>query len=274
MRRKTDKRKANKSIKQGIYSSDILRDKIYQKGDKVYFHLFPYNDPDLIKIFAGEILRSTTNSDFTVEYVVRITNGFEKREALKDFFFNNFFKTAHTSISTPDSDLNESVQMFSFSETELISEIPNNKFKYGEYKTFFKNHADKFLFCVNEAFCFDTYFKAIEYQNKLAVLASCKYLKNIHDITISKHLRQGKSAIYTKTTQLFIDKHKKFILDLIHELGPNFWHFKETKEGLYKFFDDYILHRKMRKNEFNKWRKEKLKYWAQHDLDREKENED
>lgn len=274
MPRKTKRKKANKSPKQGIYSADVLRDKIYKKGDKVYFLLFPVNDPNFIKIFAGNIERIRNNQDFTSDYVIKITNGFEKREALKDFFYNNWFRTGHKSSDVPDNELNEFVKMFSFSETELIDEIPNDKFKYGEYKTFFKNHADKFIFYVNEAFIFDDYFTAMEYQNKLSVLAVCKYLKNIHDITVSKHLRQGKSSVYTKTTSLFVEKHKPIILDLIKELGPDYWHYNKTKAGILTFFDDYVLNRKMRKLEFNKWRREYLKKWSQHDLDREKENED
>lgn len=272
----TNKReKRNKHIKQGIYSSDVLRDKVYKKGDKVYILLFPYNEPDLIKIFAAEIQRPRQNADFTIDYNVKITNAFDKREALKDFFHNNWFRTGHHAADIRQNSTNEGLHMFSFIETELVDEVTDNKkFKYGEYKTFFKNHAERFIFQVNEAFIFDNYFKAIEYQNKLSILAVARYLKIMHDIMISKALRQGICSIYTKTTTEFIEKFKPTILELISEMGPDYAHYKESKNKLYLFFEEYIIYRKIKLLEFNKFRKDRLKQWAQHDLDREKENKE
>ena len=139
MSKSNNKDKKYKPSKQGIYSSDILRDKVYKKGDTVYFLLFSYSNPDTIKAFSGEILRHKTNADHTLEYVIRIKNAFEKREMLKDFFHNNWFKTAIKSHDIQDSVLNEGVKMFSFVESELVQEIENKDFSYGKYKTFFKN---------------------------------------------------------------------------------------------------------------------------------------
>jgi G:T/U-mismatch repair DNA glycosylase len=273
MSKPVNKKKANKSHKQGLYSADVLRDKIYKKGDTAYILLFPYNEPDLVKIFAVEILRPRQNADFTVDYSVKITNAFDKREALKDFFHNNWFRTSHHSKDIKHSDTNEGVHMFTFLDSEMLDDVTDNtKFKYGEYKTFFKNHAEKFLFYVNEAFIFDNYFKAMEYQNKLSVLAVARYLKMMHDIMISKALRQGTSALYTKTTTQFIEDFKPVILKLLQEMGPDYRHYQESKRKLYEFFEKFIIHRKIKLIEFNKFRKLRLQKWSQHDLDREGEN--
>lgn len=266
--------KKYKPSKQGIYSADILREKVYQKGDTVYFLMFSYNNPDTIKAFSGEILRHKTNADFTVEYVIRIKNAFEKRELLKDFFHNNWFKTAIKSHDIQKTELNEGIKMFSFIEHELVEEIENDKFSYGKYKTFFKNNADKFVFWVNEAFIFDSHLESMTYLSKINFMSICKYLKQLHDITLSKHLRQSASKVYTKTTQQFIEDFKPMILKVIDDMGPEYEHYAKTKKGLYDFFDDYILNRPARRKEFSKSRQTHVRYFVNRDLWREKENRD
>ena len=263
-----------KPSKQGIYSADILREKVYKKGDKVYFLLFSYNNPDTIKAFAGEILRHKVNADHTLDYVVRITNAFEKRELLKDFFHNNWFKTAIKSHDIQDSVLNEGVKMFSFIDSELVEQIENKDFSYGKYKIFFKNQSDKFLFWVNEAFIFDSHYESMTYLSKMNFMATCKYLKQLHDIVLSKHLRQSASKIYVKTTQQFIQDFKPMILKVIEDMGPEYEHYAKTKQGMYDFFDDYILNRPARRKEFSKSRQKHVQYFVKRDLWREKENED
>ena len=56
---------------------------------------------------------------------------------IKDFFHNNWFKTAIKSHDIQNSELNEGVKMFSFIDSELVEEIEDDKFSYGKYKTFF-----------------------------------------------------------------------------------------------------------------------------------------
>lgn len=272
MYRKTTGNGKYKKSKQGIYSADILRDKVYKKGDKVYFLLFSYNNPDTIKAFSGEILRHKVNADYTFEYVIRIQNAFEKRELLKDFFHNNWFKTAIKSHDIQDSILNEGVKMFSFIESELVEEIQNDKFSYGKYKTFFKNNSEKFLFWVNEAFIFDSHYDSMSYLSKLNYMSLCKYLKQIHDIMVSKHLRQSASKLYTQSTQKFIQEFKPMILKIITDMGPEYEHYKKTNKSVYDFFDEYILNRTTRRNDFSKSRKAHINYYVKNDLYREKEN--
>ncbi len=272
MSNKTNNKKEFKPSKQGIYSADILRDKIFQKGDKVYFLLFSYNHPDTIKAFAGEILRYKTNADHTNDYVIRITNGFEKREMLKDFFHNNWFRTAVKSHDIQDSVLNEGVNMFSYVDSEIVEETENQEFSYGKYKTYFKNQADKFIFWVNEAFIFDSHRESMTYLRKLNFLSACKYTKQLHDIFVSKHNRQSDSKIYYPSTARFLDDFKPTILKLIDEAGEGFEHYKTSSKGIYDFFDDYILNRTTRRIEFSKSRKTHLNYFVNRDLYREKEN--
>lgn len=263
-----------KPSKQGIYSADILREKIYKKGDKVYFLLFSYSNPDTIKAFSGEILRHKTNADHTVEYVIRIRNAFEKRELLKDFFHNNWFKTSVKSHDIQNTAMNEGVNMFSFVDTELVEHIENEDFKYGKYKTFFKNHSDKFIFWVNEAFIFDSHYESMTYLSKLNFLAACKHLKQLHDIIVSKHLRQSASRLYCKHTSQFIQDFKPMVLKLIDDMGPDYEHFAKTSKGLYDFFEEYVLNRTIRRQEFSKSRQAHVRYFVKRDLWREKENED
>ncbi len=263
-----------KPNKQGIYSADILREKVYKPGDKVYFLLFSYSSPDTIKAFSGEILRHKTNADHTIEYVIRIKNAFEKRELLKDFFHNNWFKTAIKSHNIQDSVLNEGVKMFSFVESELVDEIEDEKFSYGKYKTFFKNNSDKFLFWVNESFRFDSHYESMTYLSKLSFLASCKHLKQLHDIVVSKQLKQSASKLYFENTQNFVQDFKSLILKLIDDMGPDYEHYAKTNKGIYDFFDDYILNRPARRIEFSKSRQSYVRYYVKNDLYREKENED
>lgn len=266
--------KKYKPSKQGIYSSDILRDKVYKKGDTVYFLLFSYSNPDTIKAFSGEILRHKTNADHTLEYVIRIKNAFEKREMLKDFFHNNWFKTAIKSHDIQDSVLNEGVKMFSFVDSELVQEIENKDFSYGKYKTFFKNQSDKFIFWVNEAFVFDRHYDSMTYLSKLNFMSACKCLKQLHDIVVSKHNVQSASKIYTNSTQKFIQENKPMILKIIDDMGPEYEHYKKTNKTVYDFFDDYILGRPARRIEFSKSRKKNVLYYTNRDLYREKENRD
>jgi len=266
--------KKYKPSKQGIYSADILRDKVYIKGDRVYFLLFSYNNPDTIKAFSGEILRHRVNADHTLDYVIRIKNAFEKRELLKDFFHNNWFRTAIKSHDIQDSVLNEGVNMFSFVESELVEEIENKNFSYGKYKTFFKNNSDKFIFWVNEAFIFDSHFDSMSYLSKLNFMSACKYIKQLHDIVLSKHLIQSASKIYVKTTQQFIQDFKPMILKIIADMGPEYEEYSKTKKGIYDFFDEYILNRPARRTEFSKSRKTHVRYFVNRDLWREKENRD
>lgn len=266
--------KIYKPSKQGIYSADILREKLYKKGDRVYFLLFSYNNPDTIKAFSGEVLRHKKNADHTVEYVLRIKNAFEKRELLKDFFHNNWFKTSVKTHDIQQTSLNEGVNMFSFVENELVEEIVDEKFSYGKYKTFFKNNADKFIFWVNEAFIFDNHYDSMEYLSRLNFMACCKHLKQLHDIVLSKHLRQSASKIYCKHTAIFIQDFKPMILKIIDDMGPDYEHYKLTNNGLYDFFDDYILNRPARNKEFSKSRKAHVRYFVNRDLYREKENRD
>ena len=56
MPRGAKKGKKHRQYKEGIYSEDVLRDKTYKKNDKVYFLLFPFSEPNNIKIFSGTIL--------------------------------------------------------------------------------------------------------------------------------------------------------------------------------------------------------------------------
>lgn len=266
--------KKYKPNKQGIYSADVLREKVYKKGDRVYFLLFSYSNPDTIKAFSGEILRHKTNADHTLDYVIRIKNAFEKRELLKDFFHNNWFKTAIKSHDIQDSVLNEGVNMFSFVESELVEEIENKDFSYGKYKTFFKNQSDKFLFWVNEAFVFDSHYDSMTYLSKLNFMSTCKYLKQMHDITVSKHLKQSASKLYIPSTSQFITNFKPMILKIIEDMGPDYEHYSKTNKGIYDFFDDYILNRPARRIEFSKSRQSKVRYFVKGDLYREKENRD
>ena len=274
MHNSNNKNEKYKPSKQGIYSGDILRDKVYKKGDRVYFLLFSYNNPDTIKAFSGEILRHKQNADYTLEYAIRIQNAFEKRELLKDFFHNNWFKTAIKSHDIQDSELNEGSKMFSFVESELVEEIEDEKFSYGKYKTFFKNNSDKFIFWVNEAFVFDSHYDSMTYLSKMNFMSTCKYLKQLHDITVSKHNIQSASKLYIKDTTTFIKDFKPMILRIIADLGPEYEHYTKTNKGLYDFFDDYILNRPARRIEFSKSRKHNLRYYVNRDLYRERENRD
>jgi hypothetical protein len=164
--------------------------------------------------------------------------------------------------------------MFSFVKSELVEEIVDEKFSYGKYKTFFKNNADKFIFWVNEAFIFDSHYDSMTYLSKLNFLSACKHLKQLHDIVLSKHLRQSASKIYTKTTQQFIQDFKPMILKIIDDMGPDYDHYKNTKQGMYDFFDEYILNRPARRREFSKSRQTHVRYFVNRDLWREKENRD
>tara|TARA_R110000737_G_scaffold276763_1_gene283559 strand:+ start:106 stop:930 length:825 start_codon:yes stop_codon:yes gene_type:complete len=260
--------------KQGIYSADILREKMYKKGDRVYFLLFSYSNPDTIKAFSGEILRHKTNADHTIEYVIRIKNAFEKRELLKDFFHNNWFKTSVKSHDIQDSVLNEGVNMFSFVDHELVKETEDKDFSYGKYKTYFKNNSDKFIFWVNEAFIFDSHYDSMTYLSKLNFMSACKHLKQLHDIVVSKHLVQSASKLYIKNTQQFIQDFKPMVLKIIEDMGPDYEHYSKTNKGIYDFFDDYILNRPARRTEFSKSRQTFVRYYVNRDLYREKEDRD
>ena len=269
-----NKDKKYKPSKQGIYSADILREKVYKKGDKVYFLLFPYNESDTLKAFAGEIMRHKVNADHTLDYVIRITNAFEKRELLKDFFHNNWFRTAIKSHDIQDSVLNEGVKMFSFVESELVDQIEDKDFSYGKYKIFFKNQSDKFMFWVNEAFIFDSHYDSMTYLSKMNFMSTCKYLKQLHDIVVSKHVRQSASKLYTKTTQQFIQDFKPMILKVIADMGPEYEKYAKTNKEMYDFFDDYILNRQARRVEFSKSRQTHVRYYVNRDLWRERESRD
>jgi hypothetical protein len=164
--------------------------------------------------------------------------------------------------------------MFSFVDTELVEEIENIDFSYGKYKTFFKNTADKFIFWVNEAFIFDSHYDSMTYLAKMNFMGACKHLKQLHDITVSKHNVQSASKIYIKNTQQFIQDFKPFILKIIEDMGPDYEHYMKTKKGMYDFFDDYILNRPARRKEFSKSRQTHVRYYVNRDLYREKENRD
>ena len=61
-----------KPSQQGIYSADILREKIYKPKQKVYFLLFSYSNPDTIKAFCGEILRSNDTLEDLGDQILRL----------------------------------------------------------------------------------------------------------------------------------------------------------------------------------------------------------
>ena len=253
----------------GLYSDEILRDKIYKKGEIVYVLLFPYNNGNIYNVFQAKINYKKPNLDFTDNYCVTLTCAFDKREIIKDFFHNNWFNTAiRMDNRTPNTFL-EDMHKFSFIESELVDEITNDKLKYGEYQTFFRNNGMKFRFFVNEAFVFDDYETAMEYLAKLNVLSAAKILKDLHDITVSRSLRQSGSVhLYTKTTTDFVRKHKQLIIDLIKEMGSKYYHYCEGQK-INIFFQEYILERRIKTYEFNKWRKRRLKTYTTHDLERE-----
>jgi hypothetical protein len=269
MPKKNKKREQASRYQSGLYTDELLRDKLYENGEKVFVILFPYNNSNIYQIFEAQINYRKPNLDFTDNYCVTLTCGFDKREILKDFFHNNWFNTAiNRDFRTPNEFL-EDMHKFSFVDHELVEEISNDKLKYGEYKTFFRNHAQKFRFFVNEAFIVEDYYEAMEYVAKLNLLSAAKIMKDLHDVTVSRQLRQsGSCHLYTKTTTEFIKKHKRVIIDIIKEMGSKYYHYAE-EDNIYEFFEEFILDRKIKQVEFNKWRKQRLKQYAKHDLERE-----
>ncbi len=250
MPKRTGKDNGLKTFRENYYSQEILTDKIYKKGDKVFFILFPYNQPDNFKVFSGEILYYVDNADFTVEYAIKIHTGFDRREVLKDFFHNNWFKTV---LSNDPKDLNEYTKKFSFTDYELVEET-DKYFDYAKYSTFFRNHSEKFTFMVNEAFVFDKLHVAAEYATKMSTITICNKLKDLHDIMCSDSLRVTNSKIYTPSTSKFFKLARPLIIALVEELGPEYEKFL-TEDKLVQFFDDYILNRRYRRMEFTKSRK-------------------
>jgi len=250
MPRKSNKKQKRKTFRENYFSEDILTDKIYKKGTKVFFILFPYNQPDNFKVFSGEVLYHVANKDFTNEYAVQIHTGFDKREILKDFFHNNWFKTIP--VKDP-SGLTGSTKKFSFTDHELVDST-DKYFDYGKYHVFFRNHSEKFTFMVNEAFIFEKLHVAAEYATKMSVITICNKIKDLHDIMCSDMLRVSKSGTFTQTTNQFFKLIRPLLNTLVDELGPEFEKFIE-EDNVKNFLDDYILNRRYRRMEFTKSRK-------------------
>jgi len=239
-----------KTFRENYYSEEILSDVVYKAGDKVFFILFPYNQPDNFKVFSGEVLYHKDNTDFTVEYAIKIHTGFDKREVLKDFFHNNWFKTI---VANDPKDLNEYTKKFSFTDYELVEETDKH-FDFAKYSTFFRNHSEKFTFLVNEAFIFDKLHIAAEYATKMSTITICNKLKDLHDIMCSDSLRVSNSKIYTPSTAKFFKLARPLLIQLLEELGPEYAKFLDG-DKISNFFDDYILNRRYRRMEFTKSRK-------------------
>ena len=244
------KGKGLKTFRENYYTKEVLSDKIYKKGDKVFFILFPFNEPDNFKMFSGEVLYHVDNTDFTVEYAIQIHTGFDKREVLKDFFHNNWFKSV---TSKDPKDLNEYTRKFSFTDYELVEET-DKYFDFAKYSTFFRNHSEKFTFLVNEAFVFDKLHICAEYCTKMSTITLCNKLKDLHNIMCNDALRQTNARIYTPSTSKFFKLARPLIISLIEELGHEYERFL-TDDKLQEFFDDYILNRRYRRMEFTKSRK-------------------
>ena len=244
MAKGTGKGKGLKTFRENYYSQEILTDKIFKRGDKVFFILFPYNQPDNFKVFSGEVLYHVDNADFTVEYAIKIHTGFDKREVLKDFFHNNWFKTIN---SEDPKDINEYTKKFSFTDYELVEEA-DKYLDFAKYSTFFRNHSEKFTFVVNEAFVFDRLQIAAEYATKMSTITICNKLKDLHDIMCNDALRLTNSAMYTRSTQQFFKMARPLIINLLEELGPEYEKFLHA-DKIHKFFEDYILNRRYRRME-------------------------
>lgn len=247
-------RPTNKSI---LNSKDLLRDKIYKNGSEKYFILFPYNNPDLMQIFKGKILMNKTNKDGLLDYVMQIINGFDKREVLRNFFYENWFRTMNdqSSYKTWIHPLNDSVQMFNYLGDDILNEITDDKeFKYGKYKTFFNTHGNKFIFYVSELFVFETFEQACLYYYKLSSLSMKRYIKNMHDISISTYSNVVTSEFYCKHTTHFVDSLKPMIIKMIKFMGPRYSHYLEDTGGIYAFFNDVVLEKTSKKVKLSKYK--------------------
>jgi hypothetical protein len=230
-----------------ILGSDILRDKIWKRKDKVYFLLFPYSDPDLIQVFEGQIMSSRVNKDLTREYEIRITCGFDKRENLKNFFYRNWFKTPNVKRDMSiyenfDLPFNDNCTMFNYIESEFSEEINNDKyFKFSNYKTFFKNYTNQFIFSVNEAFIFDELKDAYYYFNILSWYSIVTYLRKMHNVMINDLSNIAHFKIAKVSTADFVMQFKHIIVQVIRDAGKDFEHYLETDEKIVKFFRSFIL---------------------------------
>jgi hypothetical protein len=238
----------------GVYSSDLLSNVSFAPGESVFFLLFPYNEPDMVKIFKGEIMRSQTNIDFTLQYSIKVTDAFDKKDSILDFFHNNFFKTSLKVVDVQQTELNEGIKMFSFVDYELLEEIDEN-FSLNNYKTVFQNHTEKFTFLVNECFVFETYDECLKYLKMMNFLSVCKYLKRIHDIVSSKSMES--SSLYVDSGSAFIHDYKHVLVKLIHEMGEGYEHHALSTKALIEFMNYYVLNRNIRWSEFDKNRKTK-----------------
>ena len=270
MSRESTKIKGAKTFRENYYSQEILSDKVFKIGDKVFFILYPYNQPDNFKLFSGEVVYHQANADFTIEYCVKIHTGFDKREIIKDFFHNNWFKSIKTSINKDTKGLSEHCRKFSFTEYELIEET-DKYLDYGKYSTFFRNHSEKFTLFVNEAFVFDRLHVAAEYATKMTTITVCNKLKDLHDLMCSDALRLSKSKLYTISTTRFFKLARPLIVNLLNELGPEFEQFLGDDKKLLGFFNDYILNRRYRRMEFTKSRKTIIEKMSSNTRKREKD---
>lgn len=265
------KKKRNKTI----LSKDILRDKVYKKGDTVFFLLFPLNQPDFIQLFEGEIKSSRDNVDFTKEYFISITCGFDKRQIIRDFFYQNWFKTPYINkqVGVPEGEYirnNDWCAMLNYIEMEMFEEIMDeNKFSYGRYKTFFKGYTKRFTFSVNEAFVFDTIGDALAYLDLLNKLAIANMLKRMHDIYTSDSYKLWSLNKLNCSTVDFVKTQKSIIRDLIISMGKQFSSYLENDEKMVDFFRNFILQSNTKDIEVYKARKSKASKVARYFQKRE-----
>lgn len=256
----------------GLTNTDLLRDKIWKKNDKVYFHLFPYNDPDFIQVFEGKILGKKINSDFTYEYAIKITCAFDKREVLRQFFYKNFFKTPtvqyHSTVDDYDNynlSFNSYCNTFNYVETEIAEVIMDpNVFKYSNYKTVFRNYTNQFVFIVNEVFIFDLPKDAFYYKQLHSMLSIGNYLKKLHNTMLSDNGFSTMSTFVLKDTKSFVMMFKQPIIGLIRDMGKDFSHYLENDTKITKFFRNYILLDNIRDVDYHKRSKRLVKYATKH----------
>ena len=244
----------------GLTTSDLLRDKVWKTDDIVYFHLFPYNDPDFIQVFEGKIIGKKLNVDYTYDYAIKITCAFDKREVIRSFFYKNFFKTPtiqyYNTLDVYDNynlSFNSYCNTFNYVDTEIAEVIMDpNVFKYSNYKTVFKNYTNQFNFVQNEVFIFDSPKDAFYYKQLHSILSIGNYLKKLHNIMLSDNGISTLSSIKLNDTKSFVRMFKEPIICIIRDMGSDFTHYLENDAKITKFFRNYILLENIRDVDYHK----------------------